>query len=144
MKQSILEIRKEFPFFDRYPSLCYLDNAATTQKPRAVLEAEKSFYELYNANPLRGLYDLSQKATEAYESAREVVASFVGAQSPEEIIFTRNATESLNLIAYSYGSLLKEGDEIVLSVMEHHSNLIPWQQLAKRKVLNVRWVACDK
>ena len=125
-------IREDFPIFRDNPSLVYLDNAATTQKPSCVIEAVRHFYERDNANPLRGLYDLAQRATAVYEESREAVAGFIGAASPEEIVFTRNASESLNLVAYSYGTFLKEGDEILISVMEHHSNLIPWQQLAAR------------
>ena len=125
-------IREDFPIFRDNPSLVYLDNAATTQKPSCVIEAVRHFYERDNANPLRGLYDLAQRATAVYEDSREAVAEFIGAAGPEEIVFTRNASESLNLMAYSYGTFLKEGDEILISVMEHHSNLIPWQQLAVR------------
>ncbi|MGP1611849.1 MAG: aminotransferase class V-fold PLP-dependent enzyme [Catonella sp.] len=123
--------RKDFKFFNEYPDLIYFDNAATTQKPDIVLERMVKYYESENANPLRGVYDLSVKATDAYENARERTAKFIGAESASEIIFTRNATESLNLIARSYGeTFLKEGDEVVLTVMEHHSNLLPWQEAA--------------
>ena len=138
------EIRKDFPLLVNYPNLAYLDNAATTHKPEVVLEAIADFYRHNNANPLRGLYPLSQRATDAYEDARESVRAFLHAKSAEEIIFTRNASESLNLIAYSYGNLLQEGDEIAITVMEHHSNLIPWQQLAKRKNLTLKWIECDE
>ena len=141
---DIKEIRKDFPLFQNYPNVAYLDNAATTQRPESVLLAEKRFYEEANANPLRGLYELSQKATDIYEDAREIVRAFIGARSTEEIVFTRNSTESLNLIAYSYGSLLQEGDEIAISVLEHHSNLIPWQQLAKKKRLKLQWIEIDE
>lgn len=137
-------IREDFPIFRMNPSLIYLDNAATSQKPSAVINAVSRFYESENANPLRGLYDLAQQATEVLEESREAVAGFIGAASPEEIIFTRNATESLNLAAYSYGSYLKEGDEILISVMEHHSNLIPWQQLAERAGAVLRFVECSE
>ena len=141
---DIKEIRRDFPLFQNYPNVAYLDNAATTQRPERVLLAEKRFYEEANANPLRGLYELSQKATDIYEDAREVVRAFIGARSTEEIVFTRNSTESLNLLAYSYGSLLQEGDEIAISVLEHHSNLIPWQQLAKKKRLKLQWIEIDE
>ncbi len=141
---DVREIRKDFPLFQNYPDIAYLDNAATTQRTESVLLAEKKFYEEANANPLRGLYELSQKATDAYENARETVRKFIGAKSTEEIVFTRNSTESLNLIAYSYGALLQEGDEIVISVLEHHSNLIPWQQLAKKKGLKLKWIEIDE
>ncbi|MCR5671346.1 MAG: cysteine desulfurase [Butyrivibrio sp.] len=112
----------------------YFDNAATSQRPRQVLEAVSDFYKTANANPLRGLYDWSMQATEAYEHARASVAEFIGGVKPEEIIFTRNTTESINLVAYSYGlKNVKEGDEIVISVMEHHSNILPWQMVARQK-----------
>lgn len=111
----------------------YFDNAATSQRPRQVLEAVSNFYKTANANPLRGLYDWSMAATDAYENSRAVVADFIGASRAEEIIFTRNTTESLNLVAYSYGlENVHEGDEIVISVMEHHSNMLPWQMVAKK------------
>ena len=135
-------IREDFPIFRDNPSLVYLDNAATTQKPSCVIEAVRHFYERDNANPLRGLYDLAQRATAVYEDSREAVAEFIGAASPEEIVFTRNASESLNLVAYSYGTFLKEGDEILISVMEHHSNLIPWQQLAARSGAVLKFIEC--
>ena len=112
----------------------YFDNAATSQRPRQVLDAVSEFYKTKNANPLRGLYDFSMAATEEYESARSLVADFIGGVSPEEIIFTRNTTESINLVAYSYGmDNISEGDEIVVTVMEHHSNLLPWQMAARKK-----------
>ncbi len=112
----------------------YFDNAATSQRPRQVLEAVSDFYKTANANPLRGLYDWSVAATDAYESARSKVADFLGGVKSEEIIFTRNTTESINLVAYSYGmDNVNEGDEIVVTVMEHHSNLLPWQMVAKKK-----------
>ena len=137
-------IRKDFPLLAAHPELAYLDSAATAQKPFVVLEAERRFYKESNANPLRGLYRLSQRATETYENARETVRRFLNAGSAEEIVFTRNATESLNLIAYSYGSFLRPGDEILVTVAEHHSNLIPWQQAAARSGAALRFLACDK
>lgn len=132
-EKEIAKIKADFPIFQS-GNFFYLDNAATTQKPYTVLEAMKNYYETENANPLRGLYELSQKATEAYEKARVSVQKFLNAKSPEEIIFVRNATEGLNLVAQSYGrAFLNEGDEVLITVMEHHSNLIPWQQVAKEK-----------
>lgn len=129
---DVKRIREDFPLLSGNGNV-YLDSAATSQKPACVLEAERTFYETYNANPLRGLYELSEKATQCYEEARGTVQRFIGAKRPEEIIFTRNATESLNLAAYSLSELLLEpGDEIVVSIMEHHSNIVPWQQAAKR------------
>lgn len=125
-------LKKDFPVFEKAPCV-YLDSAATAQRPYVVIDAVKEFYETMNANPLRGLYELSMAATQAYEEARECVADFIGAGSPGEIIFTRNATESLNLVAYSYAlNFLKEGDEIVTTVMEHHSNMLPWQMAAEK------------
>ena len=137
--------REDFKFFSEYPDLVYFDNAATTQKPNIVLERMVRYYESENANPLRGVYDLSVKATDAYENARERTADFIGAESALEIIFTRNASESLNLIAKSYGeAFLKEGDEIVLTVMEHHSNLLPWQEVGKKTGAKLVFLEPDK
>ncbi len=124
--------------------LVYLDNAATTQKPSQVIEAVRNYYEHYNANPHRGAYPLSEKATEAYETARDKVAGFIGAESPEEIVFTKGTTESLNLIAGAYGmDNLQEGDEILISIAEHHSNLIPWQAVAKAKGAQLKYLYTD-
>ena len=123
----------------------YFDNAATSQRPRQVMDAIRHFYEKENANPLRGLYEWSIAATEAYEEAREKTASFIGADRASEIIFTRNSTESLNLIAYSWGrENIKEGDEIVIAISEHHSNILPWQMLAKEKGARLVWLECDE
>ena len=124
------EWKKDFPILqDR--NITYLDSGATTQKPIQVIQAVQEFYEKYNANPHRGAYSLSMEATEVYEQARDKIAKFICAKHREEIIFTKNATEGLNLLAYSYGmENLKKGDEIVLSIMEHHSNLVPWQKVA--------------
>ncbi len=125
--------RKDFPILDGSDTI-YFDNAATTQRPVQVMEAMRVFNDTCNANPLRGLYDWSIRATDAYEEARHKTAEFLGASKDCEIVFTRNTTEALNLIAYSYGlSHVKEGDEIVLSIMEHHSNILPWQMVARQK-----------
>ncbi len=129
----------EIPLLEKYKDLIYLDNAATTQKPREILEAVQKFYEESNANVHRGIYTLAQRATLAYEKAREIVAQFIGART-EEIIFTRGTTESMNLLAVSLGKKLREGDEILLTEMEHHSNLVPWQQLAKEKGLLLKFI----
>ena len=124
--------KADFPLLANNPELVFLDSAATAQRPAAVLDAERSFYETMNANPLRGLYKLSVDATAAIEQARAKVAAFVGADDPAEVIFTRNASESLNLIAKTLGpTVLHEGDEVCISIMEHHSNLIPWQQVCR-------------
>lgn len=125
------KIIKDFPLL-KNRCITYLDNGATTQKPLQVLEAIEKFYKNSNANPHRGAYSLSIEATEQYENTRTKIADFINANHREEIIFSKNATESLNLIAYSYGmENLKENDEIVISIMEHHSNLVPWQKVAK-------------
>ena len=124
--------RKDFPIFSGNDVICF-DNAATTQRPVQVLDAMRQFNNSCNANPLRGLYDWSIRATEAYEDARHAAAQFIGADMDCEIVFTRNTTESLNLVAYSYGlSHVHEGDEIVISIMEHHSNILPWQMVCRQ------------
>jgi cysteine desulfurase/selenocysteine lyase len=134
---SLGDFRKDFDILNS-GDYVYFDNAATSQRPRQVLDAVSDFYKTSNANPLRGLYDLSMAATEKYENARAVVADFIGASRPEEIIFTRNTTESLNLVAYSYGlENVHEGDDIVITVMEHHSNMLPWQMVAKKCKANL-------
>ena len=137
--------RQDFPILnDRHNPVVYLDNAATTQKPRSVIDAMQDYYTAQNANPLRGLYSLSVKATEAYEQARRTVADFINAKESCEIIFTRNATESLNLIAYTYGMKnIHSGDEIVISIMEHHSNILPWQMVAKAKNAVLKYMYTD-
>ncbi len=124
-------IREDFPLL-KNRKVIYFDNAATSQKPRQVIEAIKNFYEQFNANIHRGLHRLSEEASEAYENAHEVVAKFIGAKSYEEIIFVRNTTEALNIVAYAIGLYdLNEGDEIIVTIMEHHSNLLPWYVIAK-------------
>ncbi len=139
-----LECRKDFDIL-KSGEYVYFDNAATSQRPRQVLEAVSEFYKTTNANPLRGLYDWSMGATECYESARKTVAAFIGAKTPEEIIFTRNTTESINLVAYSYGlDNVKEGDEIVITVMEHHSNMLPWQMVAKKNKAKLIYLEPDE
>lgn len=128
---NIEEIKKDFPILQN-PEITYLDSGATTQKPLYVIKTIQEFYQTYNANPHRGAYALSIEATKRYEETRQKIANFIKARSPEEIIFTKNATESLNLIAYSYGmENLKKQEEVVLSIMEHHSNLVPWQKVTK-------------
>ena len=125
------KIKKDFPILKN--NIAYLDSAATTQKPESVLRAIQKLYEENNANPHRGAYKLSINATRVYDEAREKVAHFINAENSNQIVFTRNATEALNLIAYSYGlNKIKKDDEILLSIMEHHSNLVPWQYVAKK------------
>ena len=125
-------IKKDFPLLEN-ENITYLDSGATTQKPIQVIKALEEFYQKYNANPHRGAYSLSVEATEQYENTRTKIAKFINARHREEIIFSKNATESLNLIAYSYGmDNLKKDDEVVISIMEHHSNLVPWQKVTKK------------
>ena len=130
------EIRPDFPVLQRRVNdrpLVYFDNAATTQKPRLVIEALQRYYEQYNANVHRGVHTLAAEATEAYEEAHKRVARFINARSWREVVFTRNATESLNLVAYAWGlRRLRPGDRVLTTIMEHHSNLVPWQQIARR------------
>lgn len=126
-----MNIKNDFPLLNN-KKITYLDSGATTQKPIQVINAINEFYEKYNANPHRGAYTLSQEATEVYENTRKKIANFINAKFSEEIIFSKNATESLNLIAYSYGmGNLKKDENIVISIMEHHSNLVPWQKVSK-------------
>ena len=128
---NIDKIKKDFPILENR-KITYLDSAATTQKPVQVIKKIKEFYEKYNANPHRGAYSLSTETTEIYENTRTKISKFINAKHSEEIIFSKNATESLNLIAYSYGmDNLKKDDEVVISIMEHHSNLVPWQKVTK-------------
>ena len=135
--------RRDFPLLMN-TDVAYLDSAATAQRPRCVLDAEEKFYTTCNANPLRGLYPLSIAATDAYENAREAVRKFLNAASTQEIIFTRNTSESLNLVAYSYGlSNVKAGDEVVVSIMEHHSDLLPWQMVCRQTGAKLRFIECE-
>jgi len=132
-------LRSEFPLFSREPELIYLDNAATTQKPRCVLDAERVFYETANANVHRASYQLAATATQAYENARAIVARFINAEDPAQIVFTRGATEAINLVAHSWGtSQLRAGDEILISTLEHHANIVPWQMVAARTGATIR------
>lgn len=132
--------REDFPILNSR-DMAYLDNGATTQKPQKVLDAVNNFYEHENANPHRGAYSLSIEATEAYENTRVKIAKFINARYPEEIIFSKNATESLNLLAYSYGlDNLKKDDEVVISIMEHHSDLVPWQYATKKTGIHLKYM----
>ena len=153
MTLDTVRIRKDFPIFERTvrdgKKLIYLDSGATSQKPHVVIDAEVDFYRLHNAAVHRGAHQLAEEATDAYEGAREKVASFIGAHF-NEVVFTKSATESLNLLAYSIGSAefgsrfaIKPGDEIVVTEMEHHANLIPWQQLCKRTGAVLKWFSID-
>ena len=140
-------LREDFPILKRKvygKQLIYLDNAATAQKPRQVIAAMNGYYESYNSNVHRAVHRLSQEATEAYDDAHSKVARFIGAKGIEEIVFTKNATESINIVANSLSRQLKKGDEIVLTQMEHHSNIVPWQQAAKRSGATIKYARIDK
>ena len=132
--------RDDFPIFKNRPELIYFDNGATAQRPQAVLDAEQKFYTTCNSNIHRGPNFLAEEATIAYEDARRKVADFIGARHKHEVIFTRNATEAINLVARTFGETLKAQDVILLSKLEHHSNIVPWQQLAERKDLEIKWM----
>ena len=137
------DYRSDFPLIVN-SSIAYLDNAATAQRPQCVIDAESDFYLRHNANPMRGLYELSIEATDIYENARETVRKFIGAASTEEVVFTRNTTESLNLVAYSYGlTHVKAGDEVLVSIMEHHSDLLPWQMVCRQAGAKLRFIDCE-
>ena len=147
MSYNVEDIRQDFPILQRNVygrPLVYLDNAATTQKPRSVVEAISNEYYSTNANVHRGVHFLSQKATDLHEAARERVRQFINARSTAEVLFTRGTTESLNLVASSFGeAFLKEGDEVLVSVMEHHSDIVPWQLLRERKGIVIRVIPMD-
>ena len=149
MSLNVQEIRKDFPFFDN-TDLAYLDNSATSQRPRQVVEAVMDYEYYHNSNPFRGLYELSIDATERYEAARTKVAKFINAKTDEEILFTRNASESLNLVATSLCEMLhsegklSEGDEIITTVVEHHSNMLPWRLAANKYGATVKYLECEE
>ncbi|MEC7733957.1 MAG: cysteine desulfurase [Chloroflexota bacterium] len=141
---DVEKIRLDFPILAKEifgNPLVYLDNAATSQKPRQVIDALVDYYENFNANVHRGVHTLSMEATDKYEDAREKVSAFINSESSDSVIWTRNASESLNLVAYSWGeNNINEGDEILLTPMEHHSNLVPWQELARRKNADIKFI----
>ncbi|MEA5116118.1 MAG: aminotransferase class V-fold PLP-dependent enzyme, partial [Propionicimonas sp.] len=142
MALDVATLRDDFPILARrvgeYP-LAYLDSANTSQKPRQVVDAVATHYLAHNANVARAMHVLGAEATEAFEDARAKLAGFIGAASPDEVVFTKNASEALNLAAHTLGAGLGPDDEIVVSVMEHHSNLVPWQLLAQRTGATLRW-----
>lgn len=144
---NVEAIRSEFPILGRRVNgkpLVYLDSAATSQKPSTVIDVMDDYYRRYNANPHRGVYAISEEATAAYESARQRVATFINASSPKEVIFTRNTTEAINLVRYSWGRAnIKAGDRILLTEMEHHSNLVPWQLLAQEVGAKLEFLCLD-
>lgn len=143
------DYRQDFPLLlqkdEENRTLAYLDNAATTQKPLKVIDAVMDYYKTFNANPHRGVYSISARVTEAFEEVRGKASRFIGAPGPENIVFTAGTTDSINLVALSYGEqAVNEGDEILISVMEHHSNLLPWQRLAQRKRAVLRYIRPDE
>lgn len=147
MQSSLLDasaIREDFPIFKltyNGKRLAYLDNAATSQKPRQVIDALVEYYEQYNSNIHRGIYKIAEIATERYERTRDMVCQFIGCKDASQLIFTRNTTESINLVAYTWGrSQIRKGDKIILTMLEHHSNIVPWQQLAKEKGAKIEFV----
>ena len=141
---SLQDIKNDFPIFSKPingKDLVYLDSAATTQKPNEVIDSITHYYKTCNSNIHRGIYSISIEATELYENARTNIGRFIHSKSPKEIVFTRNATEAINLVANTWGSQnLKEGDSIILTEMEHHSNLVPWQILTKRLKLKLNFI----
>ncbi len=151
MQKSALnayEIRRDFPILKRKvgdnKTLVYLDNAATTQKPFSVIDAIQDYYSNYNANIHRAVHQLGEEATIAYEQTREKVAKFINARSKEEIIFTRNATEAINLVSHTWGRQhVKDGESIIITEMEHHSNIVPWQILRMEKNANLGYIGVD-
>ncbi|MDO5715890.1 MAG: SufS family cysteine desulfurase [Tissierellia bacterium] len=147
-KEEIKKIRSDYPYLDINPNgkkIVYLDNGATTQKPLPIIRGIQKYYENCNGNPHRGAHYLAVKSTDAYEIARDNVAHFIGAESSDEVIFVRNATEGINLVAYSWAlNNLKEGDEILISIMEHHSNLVTWQMVAEKTKATLRYLYIDK
>lgn len=142
------KLKKDFPIFSRKINgkpLVYLDNASTSQKPKSVITALTNYYETFNSNTHRGIHTMSEEATAAYEDTREHVMKFINANLPKEIIFTRNTTEAINLVAYSWGEEnIKPGDEIIVSAIEHHSNLVPWQELCRRKNATLKIIPIKK
>ncbi len=146
LQLNLQKIVEQFPIFSRPVNgemLIYLDSAATTQKPRSVIECMQEFYLHDYATVHRGIYDLSMEATEKYDEAREAIKEFIHANGEEEIIFTKGTTDSINLVAQSFGEMLAEGDEIIITEAEHHSNIVPWHLLAKRKKITLRVVPID-
>ncbi|MDP2649826.1 MAG: SufS family cysteine desulfurase [bacterium] len=135
--------KKDFPIFNNNKNLVYLDSAATTQKPKVVIDAISEFYQSYNSNVFRGLYPIAEKATQKVEEVRRKAAKFINAKNASEIIFTRNTTESINLVAYSTSHNLRRGDGVITTIMEHHSNFVPWQQLCIEKDANVEILDVD-
>src|SRR5690606_5755077 len=146
-KFSVREIREDFPALRQLvynKNLIYFDNGATSQKPQYVLDAINTYYSKTNANIHRGVHHLSQKATSEYENSRKFIANYIHAKSSNEIIFTKGTTDAINLVAWSFGETLSEGDEIIISAMEHHSNIVPWQMLCERKKCVLRVIPINQ
>jgi len=140
-----LEIKKQFPIFSHHPNLAYLDNAATTQKPQLVIDGITDFYQRENANIHRGIYDLAAKTSQKYEGVRNKVAQFINAPDSKNIVYTSGTTAGINLVAYSFlAPRLKKGDEVIISSMEHHANLIPWQMICKAKGANLQIIPINE
>lgn len=141
--KDLEEIKKDFPIFKAHPGLVYLDSTATSLKPQSVIDAVEDYYSHYSANIFRGVYDISEKATEAYEQTRTAVQHFIHARSEKEIVFTRNTTESINLFVNGIADMLQEGDEVMTTIIEHHSNFVPWQQLCIKKKMKFTVVSAE-
>ena len=137
---NVAKIRADFPIFQNNPDLIFLDNASTTQKPQQVIDTLTHYYENYNSNIHRGIYTIAEKATAAYEETRDKVAAFIGTEDRQSIVFTRGTTESINLVASSWGQNLKPGDEVLITEMEHHSNIIPWQLICEKTGASLRYI----
>ena len=144
MSFDVNEIRKDFPFFKINPDIVYFDNAATTQKPKCVIDRLNNYYSTYNSNVHRGIYKIAEQATHEFESTRDAVASFINSNSRESIVFTKGATESINLVAYGWAKYnLSKGDHVLLTEMEHHSNIVPWQMIAKDLDITIDYIPID-
>ena len=137
---NVEKIRRDFPIFKNNPDLIFLDNASTTQKPQQVIDTLTHYYENYNSNIHRGIYTIAEKATAAYEKTRDKVAAFIGTEDRQSIVFTRGTTESINLVASSWGQNLKPGDEVLITEMEHHSNIIPWQLICEKTGASLKYI----
>ena len=145
MNLDVATVKKDFPLLSNNPDLVYLDSASSSQKPAAVVDAMSEYYETTHANVHRGVYGLAQEATERFEGARAKVARFLGAADPNEVVFTKNVTEAINLLAHSWGrSRLSEGDVVLLTEMEHHANLVPWLMLAEERGVHLRYIPVDE
>ena len=137
---NVEKIRRDFPIFKNNPDLIFLDNASTTQKPQKVIDTLTHYYENYNSNIHRGIYTIAEKATTAYEETRDKIAAFIGTEDRRGIVFTRGTTESINLVASSWGQSLKPGDEVLITEMEHHSNIIPWQLICEKTGASLKYI----